>query len=690
MASSVLAAPALASPVLTAETAEDPAASVTVSVQSGIARPGEGLTVSGAVVNRGTTALPEGSLTLSISEDTLDRGELQAGLAAPGGEDAPDTVEIGTVPVPAVPVASSTQVFFGLGGPELDAVLGGSGWGAHLLVARLQVGAVVADASSGFVWAEGDGPAPVGLVTVIPLTTPPGDAGLLDADELAAYTAPDGNLTRKLDAGLGTASPFALDPRILASIRALGVNAPESTLAWLRRLDAAENTVFPLQYADAEPALQRRSGAPALLTPISFESSLDPANFPDGVPELGGAGANPDTAADGSAASPTATSPAGPPTPTPTPSPTGAPTGVPTSEQLLEWDYSFTDLIWPSSVAAGDAAYWAASGYTRSLVPSAALQSPAVPPATGTVDGGSAVVLDSVLSRAMSAAAFATGEAEGRRALADATALLAATASAATGPVVVALDRSVPASTENLSAALGSIRSLPWVAAQAFDALQASGPELAVAAEAAPDPRAALVGELLGADRAIADFATILERPELLTGRERLRLLALLSAQWAALPDAWSTAAVSLRTQFGEVLRSVSITSTSGFAFGAFDEIPFFVENSLDFPVTVTFTGRPSNGRLLVDRVTATIEAQSSSRVEMPAETIANGRVALQVRALSPVTGLPIGDPAVLEFDVQAEWETVGLVVMGALVAGLFGFGLYRSIRRSRRERTAA
>ncbi|MCU1437423.1 MAG: hypothetical protein JWP66_510 [Naasia sp.] len=672
----------------TAESAAT-AAAITVAVSPAVVRPGEGISVTGSVVNRGDSALPAGQLVLRVSGTALERADLERGLQASGADDI-DTVELGTVPLPGLPAGTGTPVAFGLAAPEVDALLTGTGWGAHLLTAELRAGGeTVAGSASGFVWEEGPAPAAVGLVTVIPLSTPPGDAGLLDASELEAYTSPNGNLQRKLDAALGTPAVLALDPRIPASIRALGSTAPDSAVGWLRRLRAADNTVFPLQYADADPSLQRAAGAPALLAPISFESSIDPANFPDGT-DLGGAdGTGADgVAGDGTAggtavggATPTAPSPA-----TPTPAPTAPTTGVPTSEDLLDWEYDFTDLVWPTTVTTGDAAYWAASGYSRFLVPSASVDAPVVPPATVTVDGGSAIVIDTTLSEALSGAAFAAGEAEGRRSLADTTALLAASAADAAGPLVVALDRSVPTSTENLLSALTGLRSLPWVAAQALESLGQPATELPLREGAGADPRAGTVGELLAADRAIADFATVIERPELLTGRERLRLLALLSAQWVKLPEPWATAAADLRKRFEEVLNSVTITSSDIFAPGAFVEVPFYVENDLDYPVTLAFSGRPSNGRLLVEDVTATIAAASIVRVNMPAETIANGRVALDVQATNPVNGVPVGAPARLLLDVQAEWETVGLIVIGVLVAGLFGFGLFRNVRKRRKD----
>ena len=120
---------------------------------------------------------------------------------------------------------------------------------------------------------------PATLTLVVPLTVPPNETGLLDADTLTRYTAPLGLLTRQLDALADAPVAIGLDPLIAASIRVLGTSAPPSALAWLERLRAASNEVFALAYADADVSAAASTGSLGLLAPIGFDFAVDPANF---------------------------------------------------------------------------------------------------------------------------------------------------------------------------------------------------------------------------------------------------------------------------------------------------------------------------------------------------------------------------------------------------------------------------
>lgn len=651
--------------------APTPAAAVTLAAGGGTVVAGQDLAVSGTVTNLGTRAIEAGSLRIGLSPDAADRAGLERALADPASA---TTERAASAAVPALGPGATVPINLTVPAADLGRILTGAGWGAHVLTGTLEVGgAGVASGASGFVWAEGPGPAPIGVTVVVPFTTPGITAGLLDAGSLDAYMSTGGVLRKKLDAVRGTPAAIALDPRIVASVRALGTSAPASALAWLTDLRAADNVIFPLSYADADLALERASGAPAVLTPGSFESSLDPADFTGTVP------AGPANSA--------STPPTPVPTASPSPTPSAPPGGLPTADDLLAWRYWATDLAWPTSVGPGDLPFYAASGLRRAIVPSSALVNPpAALPATGTIEGSAALVLDSALSAAVSAAAFAPGAAEARTRLADATALLAASAVHARpgAAVLIGVARGWPDSTAGLESTLAALRAVPWATAIRLDALPPSAAALTVRGDHPADPRMPTATTLVRNDAAISRFASVVGRPELLTGRERLRLLAVLSAQWIDLPAPWQTAANDLTTRFEAILHSVTITQTSLLVLSPNVDVPVYVQNTLDFPVKVTLHGRPSNGRLLVDDATATIGAQSSQRVGLPARSIANGRVTLTVTALSPA-GVLIGDPAPIALDVQAEWEAAGIAAVVGLVVALFGFGIYRNIHRRRR-----
>jgi len=103
---------------------------------------------------------------------------------------------------------------------------------------------------------------PTRLAIVVPVTVPPRAGGLIAAEELAALTAPGGDLTRLLDAVGSRRVTLAVDPLIAASVHELGPEAPASARAWIDRLDDAPQDRFPLLTGDADPTLLRQAGEP--------------------------------------------------------------------------------------------------------------------------------------------------------------------------------------------------------------------------------------------------------------------------------------------------------------------------------------------------------------------------------------------------------------------------------------------
>ncbi len=130
------------------------------------------------------------------------------------------------------------------------------------------------------VWADGLAPSTIDTAIVVPVTVAPGQDGVLSADQLSEYTSTEGALSRKLDALASAPNAIiALDPRIIASIRALGAAAPASALEWLTGLSSLPNDVFPLQYADADLSLERAAGVTSPLSATSLLWALDSATF---------------------------------------------------------------------------------------------------------------------------------------------------------------------------------------------------------------------------------------------------------------------------------------------------------------------------------------------------------------------------------------------------------------------------
>ncbi|WP_139415661.1 DUF6049 family protein [Agromyces laixinhei] len=690
------AALALLTPTPSAATAaEEPAAAGSVTLRiaptvSTTIAPDATVTLEVEVRNATTEPVSAGALRVVRSDSDIDEpGEVDAWLAQ-----APE-------PVVDVAAAELTSIDGTIASEAATAVLAPGesdtvsvtlppealdpidtspvlGFGAELLVD----GRLVATAAEVAANANAPVTGPTSLAVVVPVTVPPTASGLLGADDLATWTSPFGLLSRQLDALVGRPVTIAVDPRIIASIRALGSAAPVSAVAWLERLAGLPNEIFPLAYADADVAAQAQIGMPALLAPTSFTDALDPANF---TAEAGGA-ADPGVP-DGDGA----TSPA----PTPTTPATGE---LPTAEALLAWPYTRTDLAWPAddTVAAGDLAVFGASGLTTSILAPGNVE-PGVQwaNASSTVDGASAVVADARLTPPLREATEAQSDIEWRAATGRLGAELAliGTSAEPRGTLLATLSRSAGAQSARVSATLDAVTANPLVAAASLTDV-VGAPPVARTLIDAPEaqPRLDNVARIIRADESVAAFATMLDDPGELTGPTRRDALALLDVGWIADIPAWEAAVGGWLVAQSRTLDSVSVVPSSLINVVSSETgVPTTILNALPYPVTVIVNVAPSNGRLVVeDQVTVTIAPESRGTATVPvAAGIGNGAVTLSVSLTSP-TGVPIGVPVAIPANVQADWEGLGAAIIGIIVVVFFGLGIWRNIRRLRTRRAEA
>lgn len=561
--------------------------------------------------------------------------------------------------------------------PELLAELRDSpvvGLGAELVVGDT----VVATGTDAYPNADVPADGSVAVTLVAPLTVPVGGgtSGLIPSTQLENWTGPTGVLTRQLDALAGRRVAIGIDPRILASIRVLGSTAPASATAWLERLAGLPNETFPLAYADADLAVQSQVGLPALLSPISFEDAMDPANF-TAAPE----GGDTDTGdTDGVA-------------PTDAPAEPDTTDAVPTTDELLAWPYTRTDLAWPAddTVAPGDLAYLDAAGLTTALLaPTNVADAEGPTSASATIDGSTALAADAGVTAPLRAAAAAQTDAAWRAATGRVLSALALDAAAARTTILATFDRGAPARSDRISALIGEIEGSGWsTLAGLADAIGAPPETRTLVAEPEADDRRANVSRMIEAEAAVAAFASVLADERLLTAPTRRDLLALLDVAWLDDREAWASAVGDWLIDQRAIVGSVSVVQSSPINVVSTETgVPTTIDNSLPYPVTVMVEVDPSNGRLIVeDRIEVTVGPESRSTVVVPVVAgVGNGEVSLEVSLTSP-TGVPIGTPVTIPANVQADWEGLGAALLATIVVLVFGIGIWRNIRRRRRAR---
>jgi hypothetical protein len=645
-------------------------------VGGGVVRPGERLTVSVTLQNGTDLPIAPASVTLALGASPLPDREALTGWLA-GDTSGVATADVGTGAIDAV-LPGGTQVA-GIGVEAESPALQNREPGVYPLLATYQGSEGPVTSASAMIVPD-DGAEVVGIGVVVPITAEGLSEGLLTRDQLIALTTPTGSLSTQLNAVEGTSAILAVDPAIPASIRVLGTSAPASALEWLARLDDLPQSRFPLQFGDADVAVQVEAGLSRPLAPTSLSFYMSPANF---VPT-------------------TEPTPQASPGPTPTPAVDPDAPVYPDLATLLDIGGGRAGVFWP---VAGTAAPETLATLGRvtvddraslTLVPSAATvegANGATVAAHGHVGDADVLVYDTAVSHALQQASRTDENALRGAALTEATAYLAFASTETDGaPLLVALDRDTARDRVGLRSAITTATQAPGFTPLTLGRLASSDAHEVGIADAAADPaRVATTSALLADETALSRFATILDDTSLITGPERAELLQLLGIAWIAEPDAWSAAIASHRQQTAATLDSVDLLPTSTInLFGADADLGFWVRNDLPYPVNLVLYATPSNLRLDVQPATPLVAgASSNTRVEVPVQArIGNGEVtlALQLRSRASVA---IGEGTTVQVNVRAEWEGVGIIALSVVVGGLLILGVVRTVLRMRARRKA-
>ncbi|WP_314100668.1 DUF6049 family protein [uncultured Frigoribacterium sp.] len=687
-----------------ASSAPDDAVTLSLApAESGVLVPDRDLVLDVVVTNA-----TEDDLAASVARIYLDRQAFVtraklAGWLSPASTSGSDYLgtSLTRVDVPEVPSGQSRTVG-SVTVPAATVALGGYGWGARALGARLvdADGAQLAQARSSVAWFPAESFQATKLAVAVPITTPETENGVLDANALAAYTSIDGTLTRQLRAVQGTQAAVAVDPMIIASVRLLGTSAPASALDWLDQLQQSGLEMFPLAYADADVTGLSQGGATTIPTPVSFDSLIDPTLFaeatPSGTPEPSASGTSEPSAVEPPADGGDGTDGSGTGQ---TDDPSAAP-ALPTTESLLSWPWSTTGVAWPEAdtVVAADLDVLAASGYTSTIVSSSNVEvsTGATENAATQLGATAGLVSDDTLSTLLSDAAGASDDAAWATAMAELSASVATVARERPSDartLLATLGRGWSPDSAYLTRTLAALRDLPWSAASTLQEAVASVPSTAtVLDEPEDDARAALLRTLATADRRVSDFSTALAQPQAVTGPARLRTLALASHAWRDNPDGLAAEVAAADAESVATSGLVSIVQGSDLSIlGDRTSLPLYVQNSTSSAATVYLMVQPSNSLLSVEqnRIEVTVASDSQARVRVPVQSVANGTVDVSLSLVS-AAGVAISTPSTVSISVQAGWETAITWVFAVGFLVLFGGGIYRTFRKRRLAREEA
>lgn len=641
--------------------------------------------------NSGQRSLPEGSVEVLLEPRTSDAAIPVRPAAEDGAE--PEATVIATETVVATEAAAEQVVTIQVPADQFP-LTSTSDPGVYTITANY----LPADGSldepltttTPIVW-QGANPSatPVKLSLVVPFVLP-SDITTMPTRTQLRELAP--GFTDLLDFASTANAMLAIDPRLIAAIRGYGTEAPENARALLDRLESSSLESFVLQYGDADISAQAALDLPELLGPANLDfvtrygkfEAQTPATEDTPTPE-------PDAPAGVDAsegASPAAVTdpdqPAAPDDTADSADPADPAAAIPpTLDELGAWENGRPGS-WPSQVTNHTLNYQSRFGLTFTVLNSQNAVLTGGPRAT--LGSGDAVVTDAELDAAVRLALAGDSEVERELGRARTSALLADAAESGSTGLALGVDRGAIIQSENPVDVLTSLLSETWVRTVALGA-QPEGSAV-LNAQTIDADRTGLLDTALDNESNVLQVRAMLEHPEYLDGYQRMRLLTLFSTRYAAADVNFESVAKRFAKRDADILDGVNIVvSKHAQLVGASSRIPVQLRNSLPFDVVSEVTVTPTSAALAVEQRVfhdVRVADDSSDRVLVPVlSRVSSGESGLIISVTS-TDGEFTAATAVFPISISTSVETIALVVLALAAVLLFGFGIWRSVRRRR------
>lgn len=622
----------------TAGTAATAAITVAIDeVTPSVLHPGEDLTVTAVVRNDGPADVDGIRAALRLNRfRPASRAELDDWVSGTGGA-VGTRVAVGQ-PV-ALPAGGSTTVTLTVAARDVRLLDLPGTWGPRGLAVEVldDRGTQLTVQRTFALWMRDEAVPQVRVSIIAPVTGSPGDAGLGDD------VGPGGRLRDLVD--LAAVEPdldLAVDPALLADA-ADGGGAQEAQ--WAADLAAALplRVGFALPYGDADVAAIAHADRPSLLT-----TALDLSDA------------------------------------------TGL-AGRPARTDLLWAPDGSLDQVTADAVAAAGASAIVVGTGTLQATDGVTTARADLTTANGTI---AALVPDRLLTRLFVAPEPGETTATTVQRLLAEVAVIAHDGSADPRHVLIAPGRDWEPDADLVEALLSALRTSPWSRLVPVSTLLGASddgsardplPQHTVAAgEMAPDDVRALADSW---DETTAFAAAIGGADTLTAGLER-RVLAPLSVAWRADGAERSALVRDLVADTAAARDGLSLNPPPGLnVISASAPVRFVVRNDLPIPATVAVQVSPRKACLRPARSEPVrLEPGTDTPVVVDLEAAANCDVAVDATLVGE-NGTPVGDSVRFDARVAPTIESVGTVVVAALLAVGLVLGLVRTVRRGRSAR---
>lgn len=666
--------------------------------------------------NSTTTELPGGTVTLVLDARQLsDPADLDAALpgtathfaeatldsTAPGADQtATITVPRADLPIDADAAAGAYRVGATVQFAEAPepgfAVLG-----AEPTEEPANIPTTLSTKTS-IVW-KGAAAQTVPLSIIVPFVLPPDIRTLPTRGQLEDLVP---GWDRLLTAARVHEATLAIDPRLIAGIRAYGDEAPRNAQLLLSRLETTPLPSFLLQFADADPSAQAALGFTTLLEPTNLDfvsrfGSFAETTEPTVPAESGADSAASDPAGTGSDQTdapaendePAANDDAGAADGVEADPDTGSELGasaLPTLNELLAWPQEETAYAWPAGGRADPdlLSLLDSEGIDALVLSSDGVQRTGGP--RGSLGDDSVTVTESGLDGAARIALEAETETERSGGVARLAAELVVDAQGGSDGVVLALDRGATSRAADPAALLEQLETFAWITPTSVADQRTGSFELQHSGTS--QDRLELLRSASNREGSVNEVGAVLTHPEYLSGYQRTRLLELFSTQYAGDGDGFSEVAADFRKRDAELLGGVQAVSTEHIQLvGSSSRVPVQLRNALPFDAEVTVDVDPASAALSVEERRfrgVIVPAETTERVLVPVRSrVSSGESGLVV-SVSAASGTPTVFTGTLPITIRSSIETIIFWALGGLAVLLLVFGTVRSVRR-RRARAA-
>lgn len=186
-------------------------------------------------------------------------------------------------------------------------------------------------------------------------------------------------------------------------------------------------------------------------------------------------------------------------------------------------------------------------------------------------------------------------------------------------------------------------------------------------------------------------IASVVANPAAITTPELGQLDLLAARAWRGSPGAREQHLDLAREAVNSLQGRLTVTTPANVLMvSESSNFPLTIANDLATDATVLVSLTATDLRLQqVEPQLVTVQARNEVRTEIPVTAVGSGDLTVDI-LLSTPDGQPLGEGQPIEVRMRADWENTAMIALIMLAVTSFGFGIFRTIRRNKKEDRSA